>query len=401
MLHPKKSTYFASNFLQPIKSLDTFNRKYTTLGKTAKPIRRGTLSDVKLRLAMPTYDVQFDEVLQNKEYTGYCDVILIKFRDPANKWAREMETVHYYSTVNVRGLPDSNNEIEASLMIQQTRRKGGCSAALMDATDVMGDKIEVIGFLKSNALESLYAPALIGFAWESGAAAFCSILKRRRSRELHEGVLNFNSRSSAVRAKTQDLLVVWTTFCRRPRDGVMTAKVVGDAVRELVKLQSYLYEQAGKNGVKIICVATGVPPEWTPSSENLLSSCVDLGKDVAIELNIPQEASRTWSDLAPIDDNENEDEDDGEDLNPRESMVSTFRSSVSIVKKNLMMARHSSTASQSDLTTELMSKRTSSSGQFANRPSLLSPTGRESLTTAAAPTPELERSSRLISLLVR
>ena len=66
--------------------------------------------------------------------------------------------------------------------------------------------------------------------------------------------------------KTQDLLVVWTTFCRRPRDGVMTAKVIADAIRELVKLQTYLYDQAGKNGVKIICVATGVPPEWTPNA---------------------------------------------------------------------------------------------------------------------------------------
>jgi hypothetical protein len=144
LLHPTKSTYFAAKVLQPLKSLDAFNRKYTTLGKTAKPIRRGTLSDVKLRLTMPTYDIQFDEVLQNKEYTGYCDVILIKFRDPANKWAREMETVHYYSTVNVRAVPESHNEIEASLMIQKTRRPDGCSAALMDPSDVKGEKIEVL-----------------------------------------------------------------------------------------------------------------------------------------------------------------------------------------------------------------------------------------------------------------
>jgi hypothetical protein len=384
LLHPTKSTYFAAKVLQPLKSLDAFNRKYTTLGKTAKPIRRGTLSDVKLRLALPTYDVQFDEVLQNKEYTGYCDVILIKFRDPANKWSREMETVHYYSTVNVRNLPDADNQMEASLMIQKTRRPGGCSAALMDATDTLGEKIEVIGFLKSNALESVYAPALIGFAWESGAAAFCSIFKKRRSRELDEGgVLNFDSRASAVRAKTQDLLVVWTTFCRRPRDGVMTAKVVGDAVRELVKLQTYLHEQAGKNGVKIICVATGVPPEWTPSSENLLSNCATLDTEVAQELNIVQETARAWNDLPSIDDNEDEEDDEHY---AGESLAETFRSSVSIVKNNLI-PRQSSSAGEANMSTELMSKRSSSTGVHT-RPSLLNPTGRESLATAAAPTPE-------------
>jgi hypothetical protein len=143
-LHPAKSTYFAAKLLQPLKSLDTFNRKYTTLGKSVEPIRRGTLSDVKLRLCMPTYDIQFDEVLQKKPYTGYCDVILIKHRDPARKWAREMETVHYYSTVNIESLSDAaDNEIEANLMIQKTRRADGCSAALMDASDVTGDQIEV------------------------------------------------------------------------------------------------------------------------------------------------------------------------------------------------------------------------------------------------------------------
>jgi hypothetical protein len=145
LLHPTKSTYFSSKFLQPLKSLDTFNRKYITLGKTAVPIRRGTLSDVKLRLRMPTYDIQFDEVLQKMPYTGYCDVILVKYRDSAHKWSREFETVHYYSTVNVNTIIDSagGNEIEASLMIQQTRRPGGCSAALMDPKDVMGEKVEV------------------------------------------------------------------------------------------------------------------------------------------------------------------------------------------------------------------------------------------------------------------
>lgn len=144
LLHPTKSTYFASRILQPLKSLDSFNRKYITLGKTVKPIRKGTLSDVKLHLKMPTYDLQFDEVVQKKPYTGYCDVILIKYRNPAQKWSREMETVHYYSTVNIKTLEDSvDNEIEACLMIQKTRRADGCSAALLDAKDELGEKIEV------------------------------------------------------------------------------------------------------------------------------------------------------------------------------------------------------------------------------------------------------------------
>ena len=78
---------------------------------------------------------------------------------------------------------------------------------------------QVLGFVKSNALESVYAPAIIAFGWESGAAAFCSIFKKRRSREISEGVLAPNGTP-----KAQDLMVVWTTFCRRPRDGIMTAK---------------------------------------------------------------------------------------------------------------------------------------------------------------------------------
>jgi hypothetical protein len=391
-LHPTKSTYYAGKLLQPLKSLDTFNRKFTTLGKTAKPIRRGTLSDVKLRLRMPTYDIQFDEVYQNKPYTGYCDVILIKFRDPAAKWSREMETVHYYSTVNVKSIPDSDNEVEASLMIQKTRRAGGCSAALMDDKDVMGEKIEVIGFLKSNALESVYSPAIIGFAWESGAAAFCSIFKKRRAIELSDnGVLSADS----INAKTQDLFVVWTTFCRRPRDGVMTAKVVADAIRELVKLQAYLYEQAGKNGVKIICVATGVPPEWTPESENLLSKCTDLGAEVAVELGIDQEVNRTW--LPAIDDNEDEEDEDEEKTTSRSSVSEAIRSSVSIVRSNIKSAPSRSKSSGSrhsgggDLTTELVGKSSAPSQSrdtFHRRSSFINPGGRESLATAAGASPE-------------
>ena len=243
--------------------------------------------------------------------------------------------------------------------------------------------IQVIGFLKSNALESVYAPALIGFAWESGAAAFCSIFKKRRIRELSDGM-----NREVTGTKTQDLLVVWTTFCRRPRDGIMTAKVIGDAVRELVQLQSYLYEQAGKNGVKIICVATGVPPEWTPSSENLLSDCVYLGNDVAAELGINQESSRVWSETPDID----EDESEKDDVVSRESLVDRFQSSISIAQHNIAKSRRGSapsvkSAGTQSLEAELISRNTMQNS--SSRPSsFINPMSRESLNTAVAATPE-------------
>jgi hypothetical protein len=257
--------------------------------------------------------------------------------------------------------------------------------------------LQVIGFLKSNALESVYSPALIGFAWESGAAAFCSIFKKRRSRELNEGVSlfdnNINRDATVIQevneeeeesAKAQDLLVVWTTFCRRPRDGVMTAKVVADGIRELVQLQSYLHDQAGKNGVKIICVATGVPPEWTPSSENLLGNCPDLGKDVAAELNIPFEDPRSWSDRP--DDDDNLDDDDSPQTG-RESMAQLFRSSMGVVQKNL---RGTTSSATPPMSTELLDKQSPlSSEPIKNyRPSFIGAGCQESLVTAAAPTPE-------------
>jgi hypothetical protein len=146
ILHPTRATYFAASYFEPFEPIDSFKRKYITLSKSVVSIRQGTLSDVKLRLRMPTYDSQFDEAYpEKKPYTGYCDVILIKYRNPEHKWISEFEAVHYYSVVNVSTVTDSvgGDEIEAQLMIQKTSRPGGCSAALMDTKDVTGDKIEV------------------------------------------------------------------------------------------------------------------------------------------------------------------------------------------------------------------------------------------------------------------
>jgi hypothetical protein len=171
-------------------------------------------------------------------------------------------------------------------------------------------------------------------------------------------------------------------------------------VRELVKLQTYLYDQAGRNGVKIICVATGVPPEWTPSCENLLSNCVDLGADVAKELGVNQEIVRNWNELPlpTIADEEEEDDDDDDEETQRPSVVDAIRSSVNIVRSNLRSRQSTtfrpSTASsvQSDLATELMDRSQSTSSvdrhRTTTRSSFINPIGRESLVTAAAPTPE-------------
>jgi hypothetical protein len=144
----------------------------------------------------------------------------------------------------------------------------------------------VVGFVKSNALESLYAPTIIGFGWESGAAAFCSIFKRRRELRLSQCFMGSKFMSN-------DLFVVWTTFCRRPRGGI-TAQVIADAIRELAILQQYLYTESGGSGIKILCIATGVPDEFIPEQERLLPNKGDLIKAVSVELGFERDTHKEW-----------------------------------------------------------------------------------------------------------
>ena len=145
-LHPAKSTYFYAYFLQYFLPQDSFDRKYTTLGKRSVPIRKGTLSNVTLHLKAPTYDDQFGDIMYSgtEEYRGFCDVILIKFRQKQSTWARELETVHYYSTVGISRVPcEEGHQIEARLMIQKTGRRGGCSDDLIGTAEETASSIEV------------------------------------------------------------------------------------------------------------------------------------------------------------------------------------------------------------------------------------------------------------------
>lgn len=145
-LHPAKSTYYHSNWFQIFQHQDSFCRSYITLSKNSVSIRDRTLASVTLILKTPTYDEQLGDIMYSgqSEYRGFCDVILIKFRQKDSPYAREVETVHYYSTVGIKNKAcEEGHQIEAQLMIQKTGRKGGCSDALMSTSEDSASSIEV------------------------------------------------------------------------------------------------------------------------------------------------------------------------------------------------------------------------------------------------------------------
>jgi hypothetical protein len=144
LLHPAKSTYFAT-LLQPFRSRETFDRKYTLLGKSCQSAKGRSLTDVRLQVQLPVYDHQFDEVIAHQPYTGYCDVILVKVRRPEARFSSEIETIHYYSVVNAVRIPNAAQpSIEVRLLIQYGggMRKDGSSATLIK-NDNATDTIEV------------------------------------------------------------------------------------------------------------------------------------------------------------------------------------------------------------------------------------------------------------------
>lgn len=51
----------------------------------------------------------------------------------------------------------------------------------------------MIGFSKSNSLESVYAPLIIAFGWESGAGAFCSLFRQRRIRKVQQNLYSHSN----------------------------------------------------------------------------------------------------------------------------------------------------------------------------------------------------------------
>ena len=91
-----------------------------------------------------------------------------------------------------------------------------------------------------------------------------------------------------------DLCVVWLSFMRRPK-GELKPSHVANAIKQLARLQDFIYENAGGSGVKIIFVVTGVPPEWTPAPESIAHKSVYLEEAVALELGVAPELTKANS----------------------------------------------------------------------------------------------------------
>lgn len=287
MCHPRKSgkCHLSLAFL----SCNLFSR-YNIVSKSLRPIRGKGLVAVTLVLDPPT-------TAAPALFQGVGDIIIVRNRTvrvsslALSSFKRHCETVHYFSVVGIREtLPAATesgpSRIEVDLLIQKTARPEGASSALVAADESSGDlkhEIEVVGFMKSNSLEAMHSPCLIAFGFESGSAAFCSMLKRRtQMREEIEKVAKIVNVSELT-----DICVVWTQFMRASKHGVKASEIA-NAVRELSALQQYIYENSGGRGVKILFVTTGVPLEWTPNPECVVHCTNNLDDAVAAELGYPR-----------------------------------------------------------------------------------------------------------------
>lgn len=124
--------------------------------------------------------------------------------------------------------------------------------------------------MKSNALDTIHAPRVIAFGWESGAAAFCSLFQRRAEYVYSE----FAEGNTFVYNK--DLFVVWSAFCKRCKSYNVDALL--DILRENASIQRNLYNSSSAKGCdeegaqyvrpKIIVIYTSVPKEFTPIREH-------------------------------------------------------------------------------------------------------------------------------------
>lgn len=170
VLHPSKGSYFASK-LESIRSKNVFSRIYQVSRKDLETLRavnkeKDELTKVDLHITLPTYDPHFLSIYlagNGQVYDGFCDVIMIKVRpfdeplpllptffqrfvhrlSAVVQWIfHEAETVHYYSVVNIKTDVRANNpSIIATLMIQNTNKPKGSSAAL---TRKFADAIKVL-----------------------------------------------------------------------------------------------------------------------------------------------------------------------------------------------------------------------------------------------------------------
>jgi hypothetical protein len=160
ILHPAKATYLGS-YVERFRSANGYSRRFKVVNKTCEVLRTGSLTMVELTIKLPTFDTHFAEVYSrrgNYRYEGFCDVIMIKLRpwrvgllasngkvgapllgpkpSLGDQIAKELETVHYYSVVSIAtDLEADNPTIKASLLVQNTSRANGTSAALVRNQD--------------------------------------------------------------------------------------------------------------------------------------------------------------------------------------------------------------------------------------------------------------------------
>jgi hypothetical protein len=279
--HPVKR-YHTQRMLYTVVGSDS--EKYEILSKTTTQIRGKGLVAVELTLSLP-------KSVNLASLQGCGDVISIQnlAREKASRWLskfyRTLETAHYFSVVSIHLLPNPNDPTHlptarVTLMIQKTSRSDGASTALVEDDDDSGTilhEVRVLGFMKSNSLEALYSPCLIAFGYESGSAAFCSMMKERmRMRAVVE--------SSSKRIKPSeltDLCVIWCQFMRKPRGRALRVDDIVLALKELSAMQEFLYSNSGGRGVKMLFVCTGVPAEWTPDPECISHRSVMMETEVA------------------------------------------------------------------------------------------------------------------------
>lgn len=268
MAHPAKRLFrgfIIKMFCQACSS------DYVIVSKVVRQLRgnAANISAVYLDIELPP---QMDA---KKLAEGHSDIIIV--RNKATGFFRRFwESAHYFSVVAIEEIGivprntvagDCNEDtklkgVRVTLLIQKTRRPDGASTALVRQkpkqtdggggdiekqrdleskfdTENIHQKVSIIGFIKSNSFGACFSPCIIAFGFESGAAAFCSMLKHRMFLRNQVEETSTGIKKSLL----TDLCVVWTTFPRRKTDTV-TASDVTIALRELEALQQFLYDSS-------------------------------------------------------------------------------------------------------------------------------------------------------------
>ena len=259
MIHPATNQYISSIF-----GLSTFQ----ILSIEAKPLRTRGVNSVTLTVRPP----------RNQPLSSYenscCDLIMLRNKTSVRSWL--LETVYYYSIVNMEVVEtkDVNDPIRLliKLFISPSRRKDGVASTLLrngrgwsDKKDdrIVNDKIqlEMTTPIKSSVMEALYGPNIIAIGYDSGASSFLSLLRSRA--QMRRGISSMVSRNSS---DFVDLCVIWLPFKHTSSQNVDAAEIE-TALKDLSQLQEYLVRNGGGESAKFIFIASGVPPEWTPSPE--------------------------------------------------------------------------------------------------------------------------------------